>query len=261
MPYTDRIESPTGIPGMQGSRRIPGGIATFINASNRLPQINNLAVGTTTPNVDYKVAINDEIITYRSEPTDTATTILKALLERINLQGTGIRAEESGAGIIQLTGYPGEVADILVQGGGAGFAISQQQAASNAAPIGFGLAIARAPGDKENVARLPTSGAYKFQGVTLLSHKEQERNGGAYYRHTDPMPAVQMGSLWVPLESQVTVESQCFVRLSATGNFIKIGGFTPTGGAGTAELVGARWITGGYDCAELFLHGNEYFAD
>ena len=120
--------------------------------------------------------------------------------------------------------------------------------------------------DRENVARLPSSATQKFLGVTLHNHKTQKYSSEtseykANYRHTEPMSVVQLGSVWVPVESEVTINSDVYVRFQASGGNTKIGGFSGTAGTGLVKLVGARWEHGGSEIAEVFLTGEEQLSN
>jgi hypothetical protein len=264
MPLIDRIESPPAIAGMQGARRIPGGIATLINASNQVRQVNTVTVGTAANSTDYKVIVDGVLVTYTSDATATATEIRDGLIAEINFSGLGVTARSTGAGTFTLTGYPGVPFDVSIAGGGTGYAIALTTASANSSSIGFGLAVSRATSDAENVARLATDAAQKFLGVTLHNHKSQQYypDTGEYkaeYRHTEPMAVVQLGSVWVPVESAVTLDSDVCIRLSTSGAFTKIGGFAGASGTGRVKLVGAKWVTSGTEIAELFLNGTETF--
>lgn len=250
---------------MQGERRIFGGIATFLNASNQVRQVNTVTVGTAANSTAYQVIIDSNVITYTSGATATATEIRDGLISEINLAGTGAIALATGAGTFTLTGAPGVAFDAVVSGGGTGFAVTPTTPAANSSAIAFGLAVVRETTDKENVARLPSANTQKFLGITLHNHKSQKYNSqtGEYvaeYRATEPMSVVQLGSIWVPVESAVTLNSEVYVRFQASGNFTKIGGFSGTAGTGLVELEGARWEHGGEGLAEIFLTGNEQFA-
>ncbi|ALF52244.1 hypothetical protein ACX27_04265 [Nostoc piscinale CENA21] len=251
---------------MQGSRRIPGGIATLINASNQVRQVNTVTVGTAANSTAYGLIIDGILIDYTSDATATATEIRDGLIAAVNLTGVGVAAIATGAGTFTLTGYPGASFDATILGGGSGYAIASTTAAANSSAIGFGLAVARATSDPENVGRLPTSDLQRFLGVTLHNHKQQLYNPSegqykAEYRHTEPMAVVQLGSVWVAVESAVTLDSSVYVRVSADGSLDKIGGFTGTSGSGVILLQGAKWITGGTEIAELLLNGTEIFVD
>ncbi|MEW6494499.1 MAG: hypothetical protein AB1589_18580 [Cyanobacteriota bacterium] len=264
MPLTDRIESAVAIAGMQGERRIFGGIATFLNAAGQSSQVNTVTVGTATPSTAYRVIIDGNTITYTSTATDTATGIGEGLIAEINLAGTGVTARSTGAGTFTLTGYPGVAFTASVSGGGVGYAIASTATAANSAPIEFGSAVVRETTDKENVARLPSSNTQKFLGIALHNHKSQKYSSetGEYkanYRHTEPMSVVQLGSVWVPVESSVTLNSAVYVRFQVSGSNTKIGGFSGTAGTGLVKLVGARWEHGGSEIAEVFLTGSEQF--
>jgi hypothetical protein len=264
MPLIDRIESAVAIAGMQGERRIHGGIATFLNASNQTRQVNTVTIGTVAPNTAYQVIIDGSAISYTSTATDTATGIRDGLIAEINLAGTGAIARATGAGVFTLTGSPGVSFNALVSGGGTGYAIASTATAANSSPIEFGRAVVRETTDKENVARLPSSATQKFLGITLHNHKTQKYSSetGEYkanYRHTEPMSVVQLGSVWVPVESEVTINSEVYVRFQASGGNSQIGGFSGTAGAGLVKLAGARWEHGGSEIAEVFLTGGEQF--
>ncbi|KYC42073.1 hypothetical protein WA1_18905 [Scytonema hofmannii PCC 7110] len=259
MPYSDRIESAPGIPGMQGCRRIPGGIATFKNSSNEVAQVSTITVGTAAVNTAYNVLVDGQTVTYQSTATDTATGIRDGLIAEINLASLGVRATATGAGTFTLTGYPGVAFSAVITGGGTGYAIAPTATAAQSSPIGFGLAVVRATTDKEDVARIPTANTQQFLGVTLHSQKAQYYGGGASYDNTEPMPVIQMGSIWVPVEGTMTVNSKVYVRFQASGSNTLLGGFTATAGTGVVELSGARCITGGTGLAEIFLTGSEKF--
>ncbi|MBD2364536.1 hypothetical protein H6G36_25740 [Anabaena minutissima FACHB-250] len=263
-PSIDRIESAAAIPGMQGSRRIPGGIATLNNASNQVRQVNTVTVGTAANSTDYTVIVDGIAVTHTSAASATATTIRDGLIAEINLAGLGATARSTGAGTFTITGYPGVPFDVSIADGGTGYAIASTTAAANSSPIGFGLAVARATTDAEGVARLPTDDEQIFLGVTLHSHKSQQYypDTGLYkaeYRHTEPMSVVQLGSVWVSVEGTVTANSEVFVRQATSGEFTLIGGFAGASGTGLVKLIGAKWITGGTGIAELLLNGTETF--
>ena len=263
-PLIDRIESPSAIAGMQGARRIPGGIATFLNASNQVRQVNTITIGTVANNTDYKIIDDGIVVTYNSGASATATTIRDGLISEFNFAGLGEIARATGAGAFTITGYPGLPFDVSIAGGGTGYAIALTTASASSSPIGFGLAVARATTDPEDVARLATDEAQRFLGVTLHNHKSQQYypDTGEYkaeYRHNEPMAVVQMGSIWVPVEAPVTISSDVYVRQSASGAFIKISGFAGASGTGLVKLIGAKWVTGGGGIAELFLNGTELF--
>lgn len=257
MQFSDRIESPPGIPGMQGSRRINGGIATYKNAANEVAQISTITIGTAANSTKYTVIIDGITIDYTSDATATATEIAAGLAAEINLAGVGVKAA-GDATSVTLTGYPGVVFDFIATGGGTGYTSSTTTPAAKSSQIGFGLAVVRETTDKEDVARLPSSATQKFLGVTLRSQMVQHDNGIAY-PNTEPMPVVQMGSVWVPIEGTATVSDAVYVRLAASGTNTTLGKFSVTAGTGLVELTKARWITGGTNVAELFLCGSEAF--
>lgn len=263
-PSIDRIESAAAIPGMLGSIRIPGGIATSINAANQVRQVNTVTVGTATVSTTYSVIIDGIVISYASTSTDTATGIRDGLISAINLAGVGVIAAATDAGVFTITGYPGVAFSAVIVGGGVGYAISTTATASNSSVIDFGLALARAVTDKENVVRLPTSADQKFCGIALHNHKSQQYypDQGRYkagYLHTEPISRLWMGSAWVPIESPVTADSDVFVRIVASGAFTKTAWFTAESSVNVVKLVGARWITGGTEIAEILLSGAEIF--
>lgn len=265
-PSIDRIESLVALPGMQGSVRIPGGIATSINAANQIRQVNTVTVGTVANSTQYNIIIDGIVVSYTSTSADTATGIRDGLVSAVNLAGTGVIAAATDAGVFTLTGYPGVAFTAAITGGGTGYAIASTATASNSTAMRFGLAVARATGDPENVARLATDVSQKFLGVILRGHKAQDYYPEddlykARYRHTEPFPRVFMGSVWVTVESPVTVDSEVFVRNAVAGALTGISGFTGTSGAGVVKLVNARWKTGGNEIAELLLSGTEFFEE
>jgi hypothetical protein len=256
MPYSDRIESPPGYPGMQGSRRVPGGIITLLNGSNEIAQVNTVTVGTVAAAVVYRLVIDGQTVTYTALSTDTATTVIAKLVELVNLNGLGVRAQASSSTAFTLTGYPG-VPFVITGSGGVGFAIAQTTASAVSSPIKFGRAIVQLSNDQLDVGRLPSADDQKFKGVTLASQKMQEYSGLTYYRQTEQMPVVRQGSLWVEVEAQ---GSDVYVRHAAAGALTEVGGFSGVSGTGLVLLSGAEWLARGTGIAELSLSGLEAFA-
>jgi hypothetical protein len=241
---------------MQGSRRVPGGIITLLNGSNEVAQVNTVTIGTVAAAVVYNLVIDGYTVTYTALATDTATTVIAKLVELVNLNGLGVRAAVASSTAFTLTGYPGT--PFVVSGsGGVGFAIAQTTASAISSPINFARAIVQLPTDSLDVGRLPSANNQKFKGVTLASQKMQEYSGETYYRHTEPMPVVRQGSLWVDVEAQ---GSDVYVRHAVAGAFTEIGGFSGVAGTGLVLLSGAEWLTRGTGIAELSLSGLEAFA-
>lgn len=255
MSYADRIESPPGYPGMQGSRRVPGGIITLLNGANEIAQVNTVSIGTVAAATNYQIAIEEELITYTATATDTSATVMAELIEAINLAGLGVRAQTSTATAFTVTGYPGQAFGIAGTGG-TGFALANTTPAASSSPIKFGRAIVQLATDEVDVGRLPSANNQKFRGVTLASQKQQTYDGLTHYRHTEHMPVVRQGSVWVPVE---VLGPDVFVRFQAAGAFTDIGGFSGVAGTGLVLLAGAEWLYKGQNIAELSLYGNEVF--
>jgi hypothetical protein len=241
---------------MQGSRRVPGGIITLLNGSNEVAQVNTVTVGTVASGVVYRLVVDGQLVTYTALSTDTATTVIAKLVELINLNGLGVRAAAASSTTFTVTGYPGTPFDITGSGG-VGFAIAQTTAPATSSPIKFGRAIVQLANDQVDVGRLPSADDQKFKGVTLASQKMQEYSGVTHYRHTEQMPVVRQGSLWVAVEAQ---GSEVYVRYAASGALTEIGGFSGVSGTGLVLLSGAEWLSKGTGIAELSLSGLEAFA-
>jgi hypothetical protein len=253
MEYTSRIESPPGFPGMQGSLRVPGGIITLINGASEVAQVNTVSIGTVAPGTVYTISIDNQSITYTAGASDTAATVLAELVESVNLSGVGVRAQSTTATAFTITGYPGKAFNITGTGG-TGFSVATTTPSASSSPIKFGRAVVQLPTDELRLGRLPSAKGQKFKGVTLASQKQQTYGGESYYRHTEPMPVVKMGSVWVPIEAP---GSEVFVRFFPSGGLTEIGGFSGVAGSGLAKLVGAEWLYFSEGIAELSLTGEE----
>lgn len=254
MASVDRIESPPGYPGMQGSRRIQGGIRTLLNAANEVAQVSTVTIGTVAANTVYRIAIDGELVTYTATATDTAATVIAELVEKINLGGYGVKAV-AGATTFTLTGYAGQVVDITGSGG-TGFAIALTTPAAESSPIRFGRAIVQLPTDAMDVGRLPSANDQKFVGITLASQKEQEKSGVTHYRNTEPMPVMRQGSVWVELETE---GNEVYVRHAVDGSFTELGRISGVSGTGLVKLEGAEIIYRQGAIAEVSLSGLEKF--
>lgn len=253
---TSRIESPPGYPGMQGSRRVPGGIITLTNASNQVAQVNTVTIGTIAANNVYTITIDGQSVTYTAIAGDTATTVISKLVEEINLNGLGVRAQVASSTAFTLTGYPG-VAFAIAGSGGSGFSVATTTPAANSSPIKFARAIVQLSSDPLGVGRLPSADDQVFKGVTLGSHREQERTGEVFYKATEPMAVVRQGSVWVDVEAQ---GDAVYVRHAVAGALTELGGFSGVAGSGLVLLEGAEWLSRGTGIAELSLSGLERFA-
>jgi hypothetical protein len=228
----------------------------LLNGSNEVAQVNTVTVGTVANAVVYRIIVDGQIITYTATSTDTAATVIAKLVELINLNGLGVRAQAVSSTAFTLTGYPGTPVDVSGSGG-VGFSIASTTAAATSSPIKFARAIVQLPNDALDVGRLPSADDEKFKGVTLASQKMQEYSGETIYRHTEPMPIVRQGSLWVDVEAQ---GSAVYVRYAAAGALTDIGKFSGVSGSGLVLLAGAEWLNRGTGIAELSLSGMEEFA-
>jgi len=249
-----RIEQPAGVPGMEGS--IDGTRITLLNASNELPQKDDIAIGTVTPLVDYIAIIDNINSTYTSTAIDTATTIGANLAEAININGLGVTAiSDPTTGDISLTGTNGIPYDLILSGGDvATFLASPVQASAISSEIKFGRVIVRDIADDLDIGRLPTDNIQIPAGFTILSHKEQKYMGGACYRSGEEMPVKINGTTWIEFESLIDKTLPIHYRFQAVGVFTELGTLTTTPDAGTAVLPNASFFNiQGATLAEVFL--------
>lgn len=254
---------PIGYPGMPSDIGIKYD-RTYMNVASDVAQVSTITIGTYAANATYVVSINGQAASVTAPPTGgTTTTVRDQLISEINLYGLGVLAQPTAAGAFTITGEEGETFTISASATGGGAitsALTTPSAASG--DVEIGLALVRVATDGDRQARLGAPDTdHTFLGVAIdngyMIRKENSMPWhNAIYRRGDPMVVREQGRCFVQIEGNVNPSLPVFYRYTGTG---KIGAFSGVAGAGSQQLLNARWVSsnnvangsGGF--AELYL--------